>query len=176
VPLRHPSDSLTLFGGSPTSINGVAVHTFAGYLFSIGELVDATDHHREPVPVQALGRAPDGFRHSTRTPLGAIVTSEEYGVAYSVVPRLWETAVASNAENASESAAVDPSGTPSGDCVDVPVAGYPFELVGAAVGQLDSGAGDEVLDGTAYEHVSRFGERSDACAGVHGDSAHGAIC
>jgi hypothetical protein len=56
------------------------------------------------------------------------------------------------------------------DTVEMPAA-YTFELPLAAVGEDDSGPGDEILDGARYEHFARLGRRCDTGARVHGDPA-----
>src|SRR5437588_9264333 len=55
--------------------------------------------------------------------------------------------------------------------VDLPAVRHALQLVLAAVGELDPGAGHEVLDRPRDQHLVRAGERADACGDVHGDSA-----
>src|SRR5262249_39540859 len=49
--------------------------------------------------------------------------------------------------------------------------GHAFERVLAAVGEVDPGADDEVLDGAGDEHLTRLRERADARADVDREPA-----
>src|SRR3954447_435805 len=65
------------------------------------------------------------------------------------------------------------SGSGSGsDGVELPIARHAPERVHATVGELDSGAGDEVGDGARDEHLARPRSGAHARADVHRDAAH----
>ena len=55
---------------------------------------------------------------------------------------------------------------------DRPLARYALELVFAAWGELQAGAGGEIDDGAGYEDLAGVGEGRDALGGVHGDPDH----
>src|SRR5437867_10190937 len=57
------------------------------------------------------------------------------------------------------------------DGKDVPVAGDALERVNAAVRELQSGPGHEVLDRVGHQHLAAAGQGSDAGADAHGDAA-----
>ena len=63
----------------------------------------------------------------------------------------------------------------SDDRVDPPGAGNALELVLAAIGEFQPGAGDEVADSLGDEDLRRAGERGDPCADRHRKAADLAV-
>src|SRR5437588_1808014 len=51
----------------------------------------------------------------------------------------------------------------------MPFAGDAFEIVHAALFELDARSGDQVLDGSRDEHLAGLSMRGDSCSCVHGD-------
>src|SRR6516164_8838638 len=63
------------------------------------------------------------------------------------------------------------TGSRSGHGEELPLAGDALELVDAVLGELDTGADHEILDGARDEHLARASEPADASSQVYAYAA-----